>query len=63
MRRRWADAESAYQKRLLASLPTGNGFTEALDVATRTAVLTGHGASILLALTGRAALPADFSVV
>jgi uncharacterized protein (TIGR03083 family) len=36
---------------------------EALDVATRTATLTGHGASVLLALTGRAALPPDFSVV
>jgi uncharacterized protein (TIGR03083 family) len=37
--------------------------TEALDVATRTAVLTGHGASVLLALTGREALPPGFSMV
>jgi uncharacterized protein (TIGR03083 family) len=36
---------------------------EALDVATRTAVLTGHGASVLLALTGREALPPGFSMV
>ncbi len=32
MRRRWSDAESAYRERLLASLPAGNGSTEALDV-------------------------------
>ncbi len=36
---------------------------EALDLASRIAVLTGHGESLLLALTGRAALPAGFSVV
>lgn len=36
---------------------------EALEVATRTAVLTGNGESVLLALTGRAALPPDFSMV
>jgi uncharacterized protein (TIGR03083 family) len=36
---------------------------EALEVASRTAVLTGNGESLLLALTGRAALPPDFSMV
>jgi len=36
---------------------------EALEVATRTAVLTGNGESVLLALTGRAGLPPDFSMV
>jgi uncharacterized protein (TIGR03083 family) len=36
---------------------------EALDVATRTAIATGHGESLLLALTGRSALPPYFSVV
>ena len=36
---------------------------EALDVATRTAIATGHGESVLLALTGRSALPPSFSVV
>jgi uncharacterized protein (TIGR03083 family) len=36
---------------------------EALDVATRTAIATGRGESVLLALTGRSILPPDFSVV
>jgi hypothetical protein len=36
---------------------------EALDVATRTAIATGHGESLLMALTGRSALPPSFSVV
>jgi uncharacterized protein (TIGR03083 family) len=36
---------------------------EALDVATRTAIATGHGDSVLLALTGRSTLPPSFSVV
>lgn len=36
---------------------------EALDVATRTAIATGRGESLLLALTGRSALPPSFSVV
>jgi uncharacterized protein (TIGR03083 family) len=36
---------------------------EALDVATRTAVATGDGESLLLALTGRGGLPPSFSVV
>ena len=36
---------------------------EALDVATRTAIATGHGETVLLALTGRSALPPSFSVV
>jgi uncharacterized protein (TIGR03083 family) len=36
---------------------------EALDVATRTAIATGRGESVLLALTGRSMLPPDFSVV
>jgi hypothetical protein len=36
---------------------------EALDVATRTAIATGHGESVLMALTGRSALPPSFSVV
>lgn len=36
---------------------------EALDVATRTAVATGRGETVLLALTGRSALPPSFSVV
>ena len=36
---------------------------EALDVATRTAIATGQGEAVLLALTGRSALPASFSVV
>jgi uncharacterized protein (TIGR03083 family) len=37
--------------------------TEALDVATRTAIATGRGDSVLLALTGRSTLPPSFSVV
>jgi uncharacterized protein (TIGR03083 family) len=36
---------------------------EALLLATRTAVATGDGEAVLLALTGRAALPPSFSVV
>jgi len=36
---------------------------QALDVATKTAIATGHGESVLLALTGRSTLPPDFSVV
>jgi uncharacterized protein (TIGR03083 family) len=36
---------------------------EALDVATRTAIATGRGEPVLLALTGRSTLPPDFSVV
>ena len=36
---------------------------EALDVATQTAIATGHGESVLLALTGRSTLPPSFSVV
>ena len=36
---------------------------EALDIATRAATATGRGESLLLALTGRAALPPSFSVV
>ena len=36
---------------------------QALDVATRTAIATGHGETVLLALTGRSALPPSFSVV
>jgi uncharacterized protein (TIGR03083 family) len=36
---------------------------EALDIATRTAIATGRGESLLLALTGRCALPPSFSVV
>jgi uncharacterized protein (TIGR03083 family) len=36
---------------------------EALDIATRTAIATGRGESLLLALTGRSALPPSFSVV
>jgi hypothetical protein len=36
---------------------------EALDVATRTAIATGHGEPVLMALTGRSALPPSFSVV
>jgi uncharacterized protein (TIGR03083 family) len=36
---------------------------EALDVATGTAIATGRGESVLLALTGRSMLPPDFSVV
>jgi uncharacterized protein (TIGR03083 family) len=36
---------------------------EALDVATRTAIATGQGESVLMALTGRSALPPSFSVV
>lgn len=43
-------------------LPTAP-LAEALDVATRAAILTGHGPSVLLALTGRSALPPSFSVV
>lgn len=43
-------------------LPTA-ALTEAVEVATRTAVATGHGESLLLALTGRSPLPQDFSVV
>lgn len=36
---------------------------EALDIATRTAIATGRGEELLLALTGRCALPPSFSVV
>lgn len=36
---------------------------EALDIATRTAIATGRGESLLMALTGRSALPPSFSVV
>jgi uncharacterized protein (TIGR03083 family) len=36
---------------------------EALDLATRTAIATGRGRSVLLALTGRSTLPPSFSVV
>jgi uncharacterized protein (TIGR03083 family) len=36
---------------------------EALDLATRTAIVTGRGESVLLALTGRSVLPPSFSVV
>ena len=36
---------------------------EALDVATRTAIATGQGEAVLMALTGRSALPPSFSVV
>ncbi len=43
--------------------PPAAVLAEALDVAARTAMLTGHGQSVLLALTGRCALPPDFSVV
>lgn len=37
--------------------------TEALDLATRTAVATGRGETLVLALTGRSMLPPSFSVV
>lgn len=36
---------------------------EALELATNTAALTGHGETLLLALTGREHLPPSFSVV
>jgi hypothetical protein len=36
---------------------------EATALAGRIAAATGHGETVLLALTGRAALPAEFSVV
>lgn len=36
---------------------------EALDLATRIAIETGQGESVLLALTGRSVLPSSFSVV
>jgi len=36
---------------------------DALDVATRTAIATGQGESLLMALTGRSPLPPSFSVV
>ena len=36
---------------------------EAVVLATRTAVATGHGETVLLALTGRTTLPPSFSVV
>ncbi|MFI5510224.1 maleylpyruvate isomerase family mycothiol-dependent enzyme [Mycobacterium sp. NPDC051804] len=36
---------------------------EALELATRTAVATGNGETVLLALTGRSTLPPSFSVV
>jgi hypothetical protein len=36
---------------------------EAVGLATRTAVATGHGETVLLALTGRTILPPSFSVV
>ena len=44
------------------SLPT-DVLDEALDLATRTAAATGDGETVLLALTGRKALPPSFSVV
>jgi hypothetical protein len=43
--------------------PPAAALTEALDVAMRTAVATGHGESLLLTLTGRSTLPPSFSVV
>jgi uncharacterized protein (TIGR03083 family) len=43
--------------------PPEAALTEALDVAMRTAVATGHGESLLLTLTGRSTLPPSFSVV
>jgi len=47
----------------LSFVPPAAVLAEALDVATRTAALTGHGQTVLLALTGRSALPPNFSVV
>jgi uncharacterized protein (TIGR03083 family) len=47
----------------LAFEPPAAVLAEALDLATRTAMLTGQGQSVLLALTGRCALPPNFSVV
>ncbi len=43
--------------------PPTEVLTEAAELATRTAVATGHGEAVLLALTGRGALPPSFSVV
>jgi uncharacterized protein (TIGR03083 family) len=43
--------------------PPSEVLTEAARLATDTAVLTGHGETVLLALTGRGGLPAAFSVV
>jgi hypothetical protein len=43
--------------------PPAAVLAQALDVATRTAIATGHGETVLLALTGRSALPPSFSVV
>lgn len=43
-------------------LPAGV-LEEATLLATRTAALTGHGETVLLALTGRGSLPPSFSVV
>ncbi len=43
--------------------PPDDVLDEALAVAGRIAVLTGHGETVLLALTGRDALPPSFSIV
>jgi uncharacterized protein (TIGR03083 family) len=41
----------------------GDVLAEAMALATRIAAAAGHGETVLLALTGRTALPAGFSVV
>jgi hypothetical protein len=50
-----------------AGLPTpaysAGLLTEVLQLAAAAAVLVGRGSELLLAMTGRAALPAGFSVV
>jgi uncharacterized protein (TIGR03083 family) len=43
--------------------PPADALTEAVRLAADVAVISGHGPQALFALTGRAALPPDFSIV
>ncbi|MDY6871229.1 MAG: maleylpyruvate isomerase N-terminal domain-containing protein [Actinomycetota bacterium] len=43
--------------------PPADVLTEAVRLAADVAVISGHGPQVLLALTGRTALPPDFSIV
>ncbi|MFS0897265.1 maleylpyruvate isomerase family mycothiol-dependent enzyme [Mycolicibacterium litorale] len=43
--------------------PPADVLTEAMRLAADVAVISGHGEQVLLALTGRAALPPSFSIV
>jgi uncharacterized protein (TIGR03083 family) len=43
--------------------PPSDVLAEAMRLAADVAVISGHGSQVLLALTGRSALPPDFSIV